>query len=161
MHRQTARSPSSLTIRYRHHPHFNRVVEVVRSFGEGLWLVRLTNEVQCVIPAWMFDATCCDLLIDAEQPLIAARALIELHELIAAQRLLEPAAIPTSDESPQPGGRHAAEQGDHSTASTKARVRTRSHMGAASQGSDAGSQKPTRAGTAGRRTSRSPGKEPR
>jgi len=105
-----------MVVRYRHHPYFNSPVEIVRPFGPGQLLVRVRDNVQFVIPEWMFDAASCNATCDAERPCIAASALLALRSLLDHQSLLFSSGGSTGNAVGKPGDQHG--QVDDSTSNS-------------------------------------------
>jgi hypothetical protein len=90
-------------IYYRHHPFYGTEVEVVRAlrrFDEQSFVVKLPEGLQIAVPAWMLDAVFCSQLQQRDHPSIALRALLELAQLIDAQRL--PSSLINSESGPSP-----------------------------------------------------------
>jgi len=90
-------------IYYRHHPFYGTEVEVVRAlrrFDEQSFVVKLPDGHPIAVPAWMLDAVFCSRLQQRDHPSIALRALLELAQLIDAQRL--PSSVINSESGPSP-----------------------------------------------------------
>lgn len=121
-HQHNAHS-SDLVVRYRYHPWFGRSVELVRQFDPDHLLVRVRDNVQFIIPLWMFDAAHCAGLQDAEHPLLAIDALRSLRSLIDAQESPKPAAMSAVANAAKKGARHGP--GVDSTAGSSAAVSIR------------------------------------
>jgi hypothetical protein len=64
------------------------------------FVVKLPEGLQIGVPAWMLDAVFCSQLQQRDHPSIALRALLELVQLIDAQRL--PSSVINSESGPSP-----------------------------------------------------------
>ena len=73
-------------------------MRVLRRFDEQSFVVKLPEGIQIGIPAWMLDPVSCSQLPQRDQPSIALKALVELAELIEAQRL--PSLVTNSESGP-------------------------------------------------------------
>lgn len=97
----TAHPSSIAEIRYPHHPFFGQTVEILR------WLrrqtsdsvvIKLPDDLQIAIPAWMLDPLACQHVSEAPKPrlsvdaLVALRDLLDQHPLLPATSLAIPGA---------------------------------------------------------------------
>src|SRR5215831_1747130 len=94
----TAHHSSIVRICYHHHPFFGQTVEIVRwlrrQTAESL-VVKLSDGLELVIPAWMLDPVACSHVQDAFMPRLTVEALFILCYLLDRQSLLQ-AAVPAT-----------------------------------------------------------------
>ncbi len=100
-------------------------MELIRRFDQEHLLVRVADDVQFVIPQWMFDAAACNLKHDAEHPVISVEALRSLRSLLDVQSSLHQAATFTSALLAEQGASHGQEAGRDPGPSTQVRLRRR------------------------------------
>jgi hypothetical protein len=107
-HPHTTHESSSTVIHYRHHPFHGEAVEIIRRLRRSTSdcvVVKLRDEVQIAVPAWMLDPVCCQQFNDEAQPRIAVSALCELRALIDSQSwLATPCRGETGPGAPQATG---------------------------------------------------------
>ena len=125
-HPHTAHESSPAVIHYRHHPFHGEPVEIVRRlrrYTANCVVIKLADDVQVAVPAWMLDPLACQQLTDEGRPRIAVAALHDLRALLDSQHgLVTNTTVTNQDGSPHAGGDDARPHGA-STAATEADVR--------------------------------------
>src|SRR5262249_32007484 len=99
-----------------HHPFHSEPVEIIRHLRRltsDCVVVKLRDEVQIALPAWMLDPVCCQQLTEEAQPRIAVSALCDLRALVDSQSWLVSARLarPSREASRATGGDDAQPQG--------------------------------------------------
>jgi hypothetical protein len=103
----TAHELPRATIAYRYHPFHGEPVEILRRFrryATDHLLLRLSDEVQLAIPAWMLDPVACQELCNEVHPRIAVSALQALQQLLESQPLLATNPAATSSRASEDKG---------------------------------------------------------
>jgi hypothetical protein len=74
------------------------VVRTLRQCDEQSFVVKLPEELQIAVPAWMLDPVHCGQLPQRDQPSIALEALLEVAQFIETHRL--PSSVSDSQSGP-------------------------------------------------------------